>query len=505
MTCSAAARFEEARQAFAARDYAAAVKNAQAAETLVRADIQISDYGAPTSPTYSIIVVLYQRHSDLGQALGRLSRYSDIPEFELIFVNNGEFVADDIVEHCKKFRWIDVGFNFGCSGARNLGARAARGSLLIFIDDDGFIEDLAIERLIENITEHDALAVRGRVRPKSESRSELPRNYDLGDDVIYSVPNAEGISIWRRQEFLDHGGFDTLLAGGEGLALWSRMYGSDSLRPFLYSPDAVLLHDFAKDPQKVARKKSKHTPNKEYLSLAYPDAQRKRWEAAAKFGEGLVLSDPENANLHHNLGNALEKLGRLDEAEAAQKRAVALQPEFAGAHRRLSGIFARQNRDDEALAAAQRAVECDPENARLQQRLGNLLQKQGRLSEGEAAQRRAIELDPGWVPAYRQLSSILVQEGRRNEALAVARRAVECDPENAGLHRHLGNLLQKYGKLEEAEAVQQRAIELEPELANRFSNEQVRSPTAEGDEPRVISGRILSSKLIQLSRKILRV
>ena len=226
MTSLAASLFERAKQALASGDFQAAVKHAQEVEALVCSDVQIRDYGASTDPTYSIIVLLYQRHSDLAQALSRLSRYSDRPEFELIFVNNGDFVEQEILsQHFRQFRWINVGFNYGCSGGRNLGARVARGKFLIFVDDDGLIEDLAIENLIETIVQHDALAVRGRVCPKSHLRAEVS-HYDLGDEIVYSVPNTEGISIWRRQEFLDDGGFDTLLAGGEGLALWSRMYKS---------------------------------------------------------------------------------------------------------------------------------------------------------------------------------------------------------------------------------------------------------------------------------------
>ena len=188
------------------------------------ADLDIKDHGAPpANPTYSIVVVLYKRHRYLGDALSRISLYAARPDFELILVNNSNFVAEEMpLFHCEQFRWVNVGFNYGCSGGRNLGAKVARGKFVIFIDDDGLIEDFAIEKLIETMRQNDALAVRGRVCPRSPSIPEVS-HYNLGDEIVYSVPNTEGISIWRRQEFLDDGGFDTLLAGGEGLALWSRM------------------------------------------------------------------------------------------------------------------------------------------------------------------------------------------------------------------------------------------------------------------------------------------
>ena len=330
MTSLAASLFGRAKLALASGDFKAAVKHAQEAEGLVWSDVQIRDHGASTDPMYSIIVLLYQRHSDLAQALSRVSRYSHRPEFELIFVNNGDFVEQELLSHFRQFRWVDVGFNYGCSGGRNLGARVARGKFLIFVDDDGFVEDLAIENLIETILQYDALAVRGRVSPKSDLRVEVS-HYDLGNETIYSVPNTEGISIWRRQEFLDEGGFDTLLAGGEGLALWSRMYKSHGLKKkFLYTPYATLRHDYAKDLEHFERKQAqvKDSPNWSYFLFAYPDVERQRRDVAIELTRRAVKLDPENAKLHHHLGNLLQKSARLEEAEAAYRRAVELKPDL---------------------------------------------------------------------------------------------------------------------------------------------------------------------------------
>lgn len=436
------------------RNFVAAVRCAQEAEALACTEVQICDYDAPLNPTYSIIVVLYQKHSDLEEAVSRLSRYADRPQFELIFVNNGNFSPQEILpKYLGKFRWIEVGFNYGCSGGRNLGARAARGRFLIFIDDDGLIEDHSIEHLIDTITKHDALAVRGRVFPKHQPPYLAP-HYDLGDEIIYSWPNTEGISIWQRQEFLEVGGFDTLLAGKEGISLWSKLYKIYALRSFLYTPYAILLHDYAKNQEHFNRKKAKDTPNEGYFLFAYSNAQRSYQQAALEFTRRAVEIDPDNAKLRHHLGNLLQQQGRLHEAEAAHRRAVEREPLLSGPHRQLSMILDKQGRKDEAIAAARCAVECDPDNAKLHQRLGKLLQKQGKLDQAESAHRRATELEPYFAGAHQQLSVVLTQQDRHDEAFAAAQRAVELDPNNAKLHHHLTNLLQKLDQLDEAEATE---------------------------------------------------
>ena len=41
---------------------------------------------------------------------------------------------------------------------------------------------------------------------------------------------------------------------------------------------------------------------------------------------------PQDAEAHSNLGNTLKELGRLDEAEASYRQAIALKPDYAEAH-----------------------------------------------------------------------------------------------------------------------------------------------------------------------------
>jgi Flp pilus assembly protein TadD len=44
---------------------------------------------------------------------------------------------------------------------------------------------------------------------------------------------------------------------------------------------------------------------------------------------------PDYAEAHNNLGNTLKELGRLDEAEAGYRQAIALKSDFAEAHSNL--------------------------------------------------------------------------------------------------------------------------------------------------------------------------
>jgi tetratricopeptide (TPR) repeat protein len=56
------------------------------------------------------------------------------------------------------------------------------------------------------------------------------------------------------------------------------------------------------------------------------------------------------------LGNTLQELGRLDEAEASCRQAIALKPDYAEAHYNLGNTLQELGRLDEALASYTQAI-----------------------------------------------------------------------------------------------------------------------------------------------------
>ena len=121
------------------------------------------------------------------------------------------------------------------------------------------------------MSERKAIMVRGRVLTKTPSAISA-KHYDLGNEIIASGPNAECLLICRRAEYLKFGGFDTLLAGHEGWALCSKMYPVYGPNSFLYSPHAIIRHDFASDDAEAKKKTAKFRSNRKYLAEQYPFA-----------------------------------------------------------------------------------------------------------------------------------------------------------------------------------------------------------------------------------------
>ncbi|MEJ8839083.1 tetratricopeptide repeat protein [Ramlibacter sp. AN1133] len=112
------------------------------------------------------------------------------------------------------------------------------------------------------------------------------------------------------------------------------------------------------------------------------------------------------------VGFCEEQLGRIAEAAAAYREALAVDPLLVDAHVDLAGVLWRLEDGEGALAHAREAVRLAPASAAAQRILGTALLNLNRVDEAEAALRRALELQPGLVPAQVDLAFTLLLAGR---------------------------------------------------------------------------------------------
>ena len=116
--------FEQAKRDFAAVDFENAISRAREVDRLVAELAKITSYDPVDTQLYSIIVVTYRDTPDVREAFFRLKPYSSDQNFEIIIVSNGNPVAEELSSRSfSHYKLVDIGFNYGYSGPRNLGAR----------------------------------------------------------------------------------------------------------------------------------------------------------------------------------------------------------------------------------------------------------------------------------------------------------------------------------------------------------------------------------------------
>jgi tetratricopeptide (TPR) repeat protein len=187
--------------------------------------------------------------------------------------------------------------------------------------------------------------------------------------------------------------------------------------------------------------------------------------AAELLGKAARL-DGRNPSLHAQLAGALKAQGRLDEAQAAWRRVIALTPDSAEAHYNLANTLRDQGgRDEEAIAAYQGAIALKPDLAEAHINLGNMLKDRGELDEAAACYRRVLVLRPDYAEVHYNLGNVLAAQDALDEAAAAHRRATALKPDYALAHHGLGVVLGRKGELAAAAAAHGRAIAIRPDLA----------------------------------------
>lgn len=147
----------------------------------------------------SVIIPTRNRAAILRDTLRQLCALPD-KSFEIIVLDNGSTdETPDLKSEFPAVRWIELGENHGCA-ARNIGAAAAHGDVLLMLDDDSWPGPGVIDRIVDLFDERTELgAVACRVL-----LADPPDRHDAGG-VPGTYFNCGGAI--RRRAFLECGGY----------------------------------------------------------------------------------------------------------------------------------------------------------------------------------------------------------------------------------------------------------------------------------------------------------
>ncbi|GAA0672954.1 glucosyl-dolichyl phosphate glucuronosyltransferase [Natronoarchaeum mannanilyticum] len=180
----------------------------------------------------SVVVCTHSedRYDDFSEAVESVLDQTHDPVEAVLVVDGDEDlyrrVDDDygdddrVVTHCNDR-------NRGLLESRNVGAELAGGDVVAFIDDDAVADERWLERLVDAYESEDAVAAGGKMTPLwvGEQPAYLPAEFYWLVGVTHrgfadgegEVRNTFGSNIsFRRDAFLELGGFDSAIGGRKG-------------------------------------------------------------------------------------------------------------------------------------------------------------------------------------------------------------------------------------------------------------------------------------------------
>ncbi len=186
-------------------------------------------------------------------------------------------------------------------------------------------------------------------------------------------------------------------------------------------------------------------------------------EAFQHFLQALKIA-PQYADAHNNLGVALAERGRTDEAIAHYLEALAINNNFEKAHYNLGITLAENGNLDEAIQHFNTALLIKPDYVDAQNNLGNCLLLKGRIDAAIVQYRKVLLMQPDHAMAQQNLVNALAQKKKRTAAIAETKKTIQQRPDDFKLYYKLGSLYKINGELNEALGQYRKAISLSPDF-----------------------------------------
>lgn len=227
----------------------------------------------------SVIVPTFNGRKSIGRCLAALFDQDWNEEIEIIVVDDGS--SDDTMEVVQSFPSVVLlrQSNAGPAAARNRGALAAKGEVLVFTDDDCRPLPDFVRRIVEPLRrETGIVGAKGTYRSEQtmliarfrqveyEERYEIMKGYRYIDFIdTYAA-------AFRTEAFNSVGGFDEAMLASEDVDLSFRLAASGARMVFV--PDAEVYHRHCESLREYIRLKIraafwrlKMTPKLPYKAL----------------------------------------------------------------------------------------------------------------------------------------------------------------------------------------------------------------------------------------------
>lgn len=200
----------------------------------------------PKTPRTSVVIPAYNSERTIGPCLEALKGQSKRP-LEIIVVDDGS--RDGTIERARKFgAKVLAQKHAGPAVARNRGARASRGGIVLFTDADCVPEKNWLEEMLSPFKDRGIAGVQGGYRTNQKSpiarftQFEIEQRYERLSKRRHIDFIGTYSAGYRRDLFLESGGFDESFpeASGEDPELSFRL--SRAGHRMAFNPRALVCH-----------------------------------------------------------------------------------------------------------------------------------------------------------------------------------------------------------------------------------------------------------------------
>jgi tetratricopeptide (TPR) repeat protein len=183
-----------------------------------------------------------------------------------------------------------------------------------------------------------------------------------------------------------------------------------------------------------------------YMGLAQVALRRGQNAAAEQHMKTALSLAPETASIQTSWGTYLYSQRELPEAEAALRKAAALEPNLVVARVQLGDLYLSGfNKPLEAIKEYQAAIAIDSKHAGAHYALGLAHIARNDLAQAEPALAQATKLAPSNPLPFHTLGLLYAEQRKTDQALAMFAAAIKAAPGFATPHVARGTLMASKG------------------------------------------------------------
>jgi len=207
------------------------------------------------------------------------------------------------------------------------------------------------------------------------------------------------------------------------------------------------------------------------LGLGGVQLARKRYEEAlATFRRVTAHTGSSKvADAYNNIGMVYQRMGKLDAARQALRKALQVDPGHVRAAELLAQLDPAGGVDEQGIARLRESLRStnDPDGFLT---LGRLLREASKPEQAEAALQKALALRPNHAETHYELGRVAVVKRDGQTAERMFRRCIALDPKHVGARSQLGILLAQRGLVREPTRWLSEAVELAPDMPDTHYN-----------------------------------
>jgi protein O-GlcNAc transferase len=171
------------------------------------------------------------------------------------------------------------------------------------------------------------------------------------------------------------------------------------------------------------------TPSKEQQLILFKYYQSGNLNETIKIALSLTKNFPNHFFAWKVLALSYEKTGKILKSLAANQKAKEVNPQDVDVHNNLGNVLEKLEKFDEAQNSYRQAILLKKNCTEAYYNLANLLNKLGKFDEAEKNYNQAIKFNPNFAEAFTNLAYLLNKLGRFDESIINFKKALKINPE----------------------------------------------------------------------------